>query len=163
MEKNKKRKNTVLVVNSVFLRKKNKSTINAKIPFWSWTPVFFRKKYKSTKKVKTAKLRFFVKKNTSPKKNKIKTNLPIKGLVSTDRSMKAALLDTTPWPVFKSFARDLAPWHCTEKIRCDNRLEFLEPIRSLDRANTVLEWTHKRTSEHQRAKISLHWLDGMLT
>jgi len=34
------------------------------------------------------------------------TNLPIKSLVSIDRSMVAALLNTTLWPVFKSSTND---------------------------------------------------------
>jgi hypothetical protein len=42
-----------------------------------------------------------------------KTNRPIVGLVSTDRSVVAALLSTTPRPVTKSSANDLAPQHCT--------------------------------------------------
>ena len=36
-------------------------------------------------------------------------NLPIEGLVSTDRSMVAALLNTTPQPVTKSSANDSTP------------------------------------------------------
>ena len=36
-------------------------------------------------------------------------NLPIEGLVSTDRSMVAALLNTTPRPVTKSSANDSTP------------------------------------------------------
>ena len=38
-----------------------------------------------------------------------KTNRPIKGWVSTDRSVEAALLNTTPWPVAKSYASDFTP------------------------------------------------------
>ena len=40
---------------------------------------------------------------------KMKANLPIEGLVSTDRSMVAALLNTTPRPVTKSSANDSTP------------------------------------------------------
>ena len=36
-------------------------------------------------------------------------NRPIEGLVSTDRSMVAALLNTTPRPVTKSSANDSTP------------------------------------------------------
>ena len=42
-----------------------------------------------------------------------KTNRPIVGLVSTDRSVVAALLSTTPRPVTKSSANDLAPLRCS--------------------------------------------------
>lgn len=42
-----------------------------------------------------------------------KTNHPTEGWVSTDRSVEAALLSTTPWPVTKSSANDFAPLHCT--------------------------------------------------
>ena len=38
-----------------------------------------------------------------------KTNRPTEGRVSTDRSVEAALLNTTPWPVTKSSANDFAP------------------------------------------------------
>ena len=37
------------------------------------------------------------------------TNRPTEGRVSTDRSVEAALLNTTPWPVTKSSANDFAP------------------------------------------------------
>jgi hypothetical protein len=37
------------------------------------------------------------------------SNLPNKGFVSTDRSMVAALLNTTPRPVTKSSANDSTP------------------------------------------------------
>ena len=44
------------------------------------------------------------------KKKKMKiANRPIEGLVSTDRSMVAALLNTTPRPVTKSSANDSTP------------------------------------------------------
>ena len=46
------------------------------------------------------------------------SNRPIEGLVSTDRSMVAALLNTTPRPVTKSSANDSTPrpWTCIVSI-----------------------------------------------
>lgn len=42
----------------------------------------------------------------------LKTNHPVEALVSTDRSVVAALLSTTARPVTKSSANDLTPQHC---------------------------------------------------
>ena len=76
------------------------------------TPTPFREKWKFRRKKKnqsmnqTNAIQIFWKKSIAI--------LPIEGLVSTDRSMVAALLNTTPRPVTKSSANESTPrpWTC---------------------------------------------------
>ncbi len=96
--------------------------------------------------------------------NRPKTNHPIKGLVSTDRSVEAALLNTTPWPVTKSSANDFAPRHCTG-YQCFSNYIAIQlcswaifwGLFSQDQAYANF------TSQHLGAKLSLRYLGGILT
>lgn len=59
------------------------------------------------------------------------TNLPVKGRVSIDRSMVAALLRTTPRQVPKSSTDDLAPTRHTYRV-CNTEREPHKSTRPLD-------------------------------
>ncbi len=80
------------------------------------SPKNFRKKLQVQKILKIFTSPEF-KNFLSPKKNnnkilkKGRSNLPITGSVSTDRSMEAALLITTPGPANKSYTSDFASQH----------------------------------------------------
>lgn len=56
------------------------------------------------------------------------TNLPVEGRVSIDRSMVAALLSTTPRPVPRSSADDLAPPRFTKGSRLESGTGCSAPV-----------------------------------
>ena len=79
-----------------------------------------------------------------------KTNRPIVGLVSTDRSVVAALLSTTPRPVTKSSANDLAPQHCTWL--------FLIRYAALFRVTKTIYWGF--SSSHKLRRLASQYWDA---
>ena len=89
--------------------------------------------------------------------------IPYVGRVSTDRSMEAALLDTTPLWVNKSYTSDLVArhWNQSDPARQPQGIPPRDKV--INRADAVIRKPLRVTSQRQEAIISLQWLDRILT
>ena len=89
--------------------------------------------------------------------------IPYVGRVSTDRSMEAALLDTTPLWVNKSYTSDLVArhWNQSDPARQSQGVPPRDKV--INRAYAVIRKPLRVTSQHREAIISLQWLDRILT
>ncbi len=104
----------------------------------------------------------------------LRTNLPVGGWVSIDRSMVAALLSTTPRPIPRSSADDLVPPHFTVWFGIQKRRVPLAyvPVRCFvskgffDDVDSPWEDFDLRLGSPSNVgarMVSLQWLDGILT